>query len=814
MSRQNILTGASGPQPLVLSRSHNVEKELTIADLWHVLLRRRLTVVLILLLFIVAGALVCLLSTRRYEAKAELQVEKEGTSPLGLQGGMGEEGGASDALQENVTLQTQAAILQSDSLALDVIQKLNLEDNPDFQPKFSPIGWILQFITPKGPADPAHRTLEDSPNRRTSALAVFHKRLKVKPVAGTRLIDVSYFNPDPVVAAAVVNSVSQGLMEYDFQIRHSATSKTAQWLSGQLGDLRRQSEELQMKVAQAQRDSGVLSLGGVDSQGREQLYSNVLDKLQQATTAYSQAESSRIVKQATFEIAKTGDPEAIAGLAGNPMFAGTNGMASSLSLIQSLRLQQADEQSQIAALAAKFGPAYPKLSEMQGKMDATQEAIRAEVRRITDRARNDYEVARQVEDNTRNIYAEQKQQADRLNDKAIAYTILRQEADESRTLYEGLFRQMKQAGVLADFHANNIAIVDPARVPAKPARPLVLIYMFAAVVCGLLFGSCGALLRDGMDRKIQSLSELETRLDQSAFGLLPYYKASAGRSLERASASRRALPKPVRVKLALRPGENVLLESATPDTEPAVKHNSAQFPKLPALGDTRSCYVESLRALRTSLLLSRGGAPPKVVLVTSSLAGEGKTMLSLNLAALLALQQKKVLLIDADLRKPMLHRQIDLKGSEGLSSFLAGQGDVHNTASVIVPSDKVPGLHILPAGPVPPYPAELLYSEQMRNGLQTWREHFDFIIIDGPPALPVTDSVILSTMADFTLLVARHNVTECQSLERSHRILQAQTGSNRVGIVLNAVRNNESVYYAYDGNKGSPAAFGDWARTT
>ena len=199
-------------------------------------------------------------------------------------------------------------------------------------------------------------------------------------------------------------------------------------------------------------------------------------------------------------------------------------------------------------------------------------------------------------------------------------------------------------------------------------------------------------------------------------------------------------------------------------------------------------------------MLSRSGSAPKVILVTSSVASEGKSMLSMNLAALLAMQQQNVLLIDADLRRPMLHRWLGPPSTDGLSSFLAGQVD-GDALPAIVPSEKVPGLHILPAGPVPPYPAELLGSEQMRRGLETWRKHFDFIIIDGPPVLPVTDSVILNSMVDFTLVLARYQVTERQTLDRSCQMLEAQTGANKVGIVLNAIRNRDSTYNPYNKSK-------------
>lgn len=767
-------------------RAYAVEKDLTIHDWWRLLGRRRGIVFGTTLLFVAMAMLVCIFSTRRYQATAELQVQKEQASALGLRNVTGEEAGYSDALQENIALQTQAGILSSDTLALKVIQDLHLESTQDFRPKFSPVGWFMGLITPEGPADPPQATLETSPRRRMSALRVFSKNLKVKPVPGTRLIDISYLNPDPKIAADVVNHLTEGLADYNFQTRHKATSKTAEWLAGQLSDLRKQSEDLQAKVARSQRDSGVLSLGGVDAQGREQTYSTVVDKLQQATTAYSQAQSNRIMKNAMYQVAKTGDSEALSGLSASPMFAGASGMDSSLTLIQNLRMQQADLQSQLAQISAKFGPAYPRVEEMREKLEAVEKSIHAEVRRVADRAKNDYEVARQVEYSTRQVYEDQKRQADALNDKTIEYTILRQEANESRALYEGLFKQLKEAGVLADFRSNNISVVDPARVPAKPAKPNVLLYLAGSLLTGLIAGCFGALLRDGMDRKIQSLPELEAQLGQTTLGILPYHRESRARLHEAGHV--RALS-----------GAGAL--ARLPHSRNGASASAAlQFP---ALNASRSPYIEALRALRTSLLLSKGGSPPQVVLVTSSIAAEGKSMLSLNLAAVLAQQGKRVLLVDADLRRPILHHKLKVASGEGLSSFLAGQLPDNDAISVAIPAEEAPGLYLLPAGPIPPYPAELLGSQQMRNGLRMWREQFDFVVIDGSPVLPVTDSVVLSGMVDFTLLVARHKLTERQSLDRSYRLLEAQAGHQKIGVVLNAVRQTGGTYYEYYGYKSS-----------
>jgi capsular exopolysaccharide synthesis family protein len=522
----------------------------------------------------------------------------------------------------------------------------------------------------------------------------------------------------------------------------------------------------------------------VDAQGREQVYSTVLDKLQQATTAFSQAQSNRIAKDAIYEAAKTGDPEAISSLSGGSGFANGD---SGLALIQSLRLQQATLKSQLAELSAKFGPAYPKLSEMQQQLDTLTNSLNNEVSRLAQRAKNDDEVARGVEQSAGKVYLDLKSQADALNDKAIAYTIMRQEADQSRTLYETLFKQLKEAGVLADFKVSNISIVDPARVPARPAKPNVPVYLAAAFAGGLIFGCFGAFLSDVLDSKIRSLPDLEAQLGQLPLGVLPYH------SLVR--NSRKPVSALARAHSARTEGHSL--------TAPSAKIVTRERSGVAALNDPRSAYVEAMRALRTSILLSRGGAPPQIILVTSSIAAEGKSMLSVNLATLLAQQGKKVLLVDGDFRRPALHRTMNIANTEGLSSFLAGHSSTSDPLAVGLQSEEVPSLTFLPAGPIPPYPAELLGSQQMHDALQTWKQHYDFILIDGAPVLPVTDSVVLSTMADFTLLIARYELTERQSLERSYRLLQRQTERAKIGVVLNAVNRDSSTYYQYYGFKNS-----------
>lgn len=753
------------------------EPELTITDLWTVLLRRRAILLGTMAAFLGLAVTVCVLSTRRYQAVGAIQVQKENSDALGLENMIGEAESSSDALDANVTLQTQASILKSDTLALKVIKDLNLEKTADFGPHFSFIGWALGWFSPRGKADPKSAPLERSPGRRARVLKVFSTNLKVKPVSGTRIIELSYLSPDPAIAAAVVNHLAQGLADYNFQTRYNATSQAADWLNGQLSDLRKQSQDLQAKVVALQRKSGVFSMGEPDAQGHQQVYSTSLDKLEQSTAQLTQAESNRILKGAVYQVVKNGDPEAISQLAGTSgvSSSSSSGVTSSLTLIQSLRAQEAVLSGDIGQMNEKFGPAYPKIAEARGKLGAIQSAIHSELGRVAERAKNDYAVAKQVEDSSRALFDARKRDADALNDKAIEYTIARQEADESRTLYQNLLHKLREAGVIAGLKSSNITIVDPALEPSRPAKPNVLLYLCAGLLCGVFAGGVGAFLRDATDTKIQNVSALETYLGETPFGVLPFHRDNLRR---------------------LTPAS----EHSPFDTNVAAQQRSSVG--FPVLNEPKSGYSEALRALRTSLLLSRGGAPPKVILVTSSLASEGKSMVSINLAGSLAHQGKKVLLVDADLRRPVLHRRLKVNTPKGLSSILAAQGIEEAALSTPYPMGYVANLDFLPAGPIPPYPAELLGSEQMKAAIQLWRTQYDFIVFDGAPVLPVTDSVLLSMLADQTLLVARYKQTKRQSLVQSYRLLQgaqdraaSPNGRGRVGIVLNAIDSRKVSYH-------------------
>jgi polysaccharide biosynthesis transport protein len=735
------------PQPM--------ESSLTVSDLWKVFRRRRRVAYAILAGVVLLTAIYCIVATRRYVATGVVQLQKDNTAGLNmadLQGGAGA-GDGGDALAANINLETQAEILQSDTLAIRVISDLNLEQTRDFQPHFNPIGWVMSFFDSKGTPDPANASFENSPGRRTHALRVFAKYLDVKVLAGTRLIQVSYTSSDPKISAAVVNHLIQGLTDYAFQTRVASTSEAAGWLTGQLSDLRKQSETEQEKLAALQKQTGIFSFG-TDNQGREQVYSDVLDRLQQSTAALSAASSNRILKEAVYKAVKSGNAELISELSGTTGSGTSQPVNTTLNLIQNLRLQQTTLQSQIATAQQHYGSAYPRMQEMQSSLEKINKSIEDEVGRVSARAKTDYDVALQNENELHAQYDTNRAAADQLKDKTIDYTIQRQEADQSRNLYEDLLHKLKEAGILQGLKASDITVVDPGRVPAKPKKPNVPLFLALSVIIGAFLGFSGALVAEATDSRIQTLEQIE-RLGAPLVGILPRY----GKDRNELDSIR----------------------------------------QVRTLDAPRSAYSEAVRGLRASLAPITSTETPRVIVVTSASPDEGKSLTAKNLAASVAQQGKKVLILDADLRRPAEKKGLEFSGREGLSQVLSGEVATPR----IIQVEGQPNLFVLPAGPVPPNPSELLSSPRMRKLLIELKGQFDLIVIDTPPVLPVVDALVLSELADSTLLVARQGMTPLASLKRAHQMLMSRTSKANIGIVLNGVMMNSDAYHSYFGHQTS-----------
>jgi capsular exopolysaccharide synthesis family protein len=312
-------------------------------------------------------------------------------------------------------------------------------------------------------------------------------------------------------------------------------------------------------------------------------------------------------------------------------------------------------------------------------------------------------------------------------------------------------------------------------VPAKPAQPNVPLYLGLSLLGGLLFGSVGALFLDIVDDRVQSMEMIERSLNTPLLAVIPNAALSGWRRESELSAPKR----PNRLT-------NGISITATPDATMA------------ALAASNTAFSESLRILRTALLLSRSSAPPKVILITSAAESEGKTTISLHLAAALVRNSSRVLLVEADMRCPTLSQRLSVSGKRGLSNVLSGDEDEME----LRPFVDLPDLAIVPSGPTPPYPAELLGSTKMKGLIDKWSKAYDFVLIDSPSLLAVTDAAVLSKMADITLLITRHARSTRTSLERAWQILRIDPDT-KVGVVLNAVSRDSAAYAEYFGYYGN-----------
>ena len=733
------------------------ERDPTLKDLLRVFDKRRKTVLWTLAAVFLLAVLACIFMTRRYTATSEIELQKSTADGMNLDNllGAGESSG-SDALSVNIDLQTQTSVLGSEDLALKVIKDQNLEQNVDFKPRFSPVGFVLGMFSPSGPSDPANADLAHSPKRRMQALAVFKKNLKVSVVAGTRLMTVSYSNPDPKVAAAVANDLVQSLVDFTLDTRTQASNQVSGWLENQMSDLRKQSQDLQAKVVALQKNTGLFGVVGSDLQGKPITYSPTLDSLQQTTAQLSQAESNRVLKGAVNEVVKTGNAELISQLSGTNMggSSGGQGTTNSLSLVQSLRTQEATLEAQIAQDSAIYGPAFPKLVQERASLKRVQQSLHEEIERLAARAKSDYEVALNTERGTRKAYDEQVGAAQKLNNNTVAYSLLEKEASQSQDLYQGLLKRLKEAGVMQGLRSTNITIVDLATPPAKPSRPNVPLYLALGLLLGAVFGGAGALLVDSVDNKLQGVDDIEA-MGLPVVGILPRIKNIGNL------------------------------------TNPEVAENPT------------SVFSESVRGLRSVLLMSRAGRAPQVILVTSGSPNEGKSTVSLNLAVSLAQQGKRVLFVEADLRHPVVANAIGITAKEGLSTLLTNQ----SAPFAPKPLPAQPNLSILPGGPVPPFPAELLSSTRMVQLIEEWRKQYDVILIDSPPILHVADARDLSPFADATLLIARGYRTSRLALQRTYDILLQHSRPSEAPstfVVLNAMTLRSAGRDGYYGGGKSP----------
>jgi succinoglycan biosynthesis transport protein ExoP len=459
------------------------------------------------------------------------------------------------------------------------------------------------------------------------------------------------------------------------------------------------------------------------------------EKLSEITTQLVRAEAKRKELEALYQKVRqaTRDDEAaetIAAIASDPA-------------LMALRAEIVESEKSVMELSGKYGPKHPLMAKALGDLKILRQKKAQEIRRLILSIKNEYELALTNENNIRSQLQQSKNEALALNEKFIQYGALKREVDTNRGLYDALIKKIKEQSITEETQPVNLSIVEDAPVPLTPARPLKSLNLLLGLVLGTFGGIGFALVVEYLDNTIRNPEDAEAVLGTPVLGLISLYK-----------------------------GDRKLDELV--------------------LKEPQSIFSENFRALRTSVLLSSADSPPGSILITSSGESEGKTTLSVNLALVLAQLEKKVVLIDGDLRKPNLHKFFKMNNENGLSNFLAGvQG------KDILKKGPLPNLAIVTSGPIPPNPSELLVSSRFQALVEGLKKEFDVVICDSPPLLPVADARVLSRTMEKTILVAKANKTPYDLAARALKTL-TDINVHVLGIVINGFDQKKSGYYNYD----------------
>jgi len=749
---------------------------------WVVLRKRRWTALAVLLVVFVLVLIATLKETPLYQAKALIEIEKENPNIVT----------ASDLFEiDNVNstfLETQYKVLQSESLSRRVVRDLSLDQLREFNPPRH--WWSLPSPGPlhasPSPAGAGGTPAADS-DAVDHALKTLKDRLDVEPVKQSRLVEVTFESQDALLSARIVNSLASNYIDQNLELRWDAAAKASEWLSQQLVEVKSKLEKSEDEMQSYARENGLLFL-----ESEKGTTENIVDsRLRELQTALTDAQANRFKAESLYRLVQAGDEGALPTVFDNHE-------------VQELTLRLSDLEAQRAQLATTFTPDYPKLKQLQNEIDEAQQNLDGERSRGAAHIQNEYLAAVRREALLEQAFASAQRDANGIAERSVQYNILKREVDTNRGLYDGLLDRMKQAGIAGGLKESNIRIVDPAVPPKKPAVPRTTLNLSLGLLVGLGLGIGAAFLQEHFDNSLKTTEDIERIMQLPALAMIPAVESLNGHGVYGAQQAAHTIGERRLLTItgrARRERSNGHGGSNGTNARPSPPH----WYRIDDLPPQYSALVEAFRSLRTSVLLSAAGQPPRSLLVSSAQPGEGKTTVSANLAISLAQLGQRVLLIDADLRRPSVHRAFQIHGSLGVVSYLTGQQDWR----AAVEKTGLPGLDVLVSGPVPPNPAELLSSDRMQKLMQEALEDYKFVVVDSPPLLNVSDSRILATLVEGVVLVVKGGETPRELVQRAQACI-SDVGARVIGAVLNNIdlhREEYSYYrnYSYDVQDAPPA---------
>ena len=640
--------------------------------------------------------------------------------------------------------QTQVEILKSNELSRKVIQKLELTKHVDFDMRQDSAQ----------PWWPTQWFKSKVPPNNDDVLKTALKRLgddlQIQPVRNSQLVQISFTAYDRELSARVPNMLAELYIESDLEARVAMTQKASAWLTERMGDLRKKLESSEKSLQDYRERERIVDAKGLVLSGASRALEDATSNLVSVRAKRAEAEALYNQVQSVKLGRAAGGYESIPAVLRHPT-------------VQRLKESEGDAERKLADASKRYGPEHPKMLQANAELAAARENVKRQIESVVSGVTKEYEIAKANEQAIERALGQSKAEIQGLNRKEFQLGVLEREAQANKQLFDMFGNRAKETNVGGELQSTVARVIDPATVPNYAYAPKKPQIVGIAAVIALLIGMMLSLLLDRLSNTINTAGEVESRL---GLPMLGYLQKITG------------------------------LNKKSTKSEMAF------------LTDNQSMFSESIRTLRTSVLMSALDTPKKVIVITSSVPEEGKTTVSFNLACALA-QVKRVLLIDADLRRPKIGRLIGReKDAPGLSHLVSGVA----TASECVVKHEQGGFHILTAGFVPPNPLELLSSEKFAEMLEKLRDTFDVVLIDSPPVQLVSDAVVLSQLASTVIYVVKADSTP-YPLARSGIRRLAMGNAPLLGVVLNQLDLERAEKYygeysgygrysGYGGNKG------------
>ncbi len=698
-----------------------------LTDYLKVLSRRRWVAATAFLVVVATVAIYAFTATPIYRARVQLLIEVENPNVVSFKEVLEQEKTTNDYYQ------TQYRMLRSRSLARRTLDQTQLW--AEFEPRpgerrvtvtQAASGAIGSVTGLFRPARPPEPRLPDENAKQSAALDSFLSGLTISPVRNSRLVDIEYSSPRADLTAQVANALARGYIEQSLEFRYTASKEASDWLGQRLAEQRKQVEASEGALQRYREKNDAVSL--------EERQNIVVQKLADLNGAVTRAKTERMQKESAYN--------QIVAMHNERAALDTIPAILSNQFVQQQKNELAELQRQQAQLSEKLGERHPDMVKIRLAVQTADARIQGEIAKVVQSLKNDYLNALSQEQSLTHALDQQKQDALALNRKGIGYGALSRDAVSNRQIFDALMQRTKETGISGELKSSNIRVVDAAEVPRSPASPNKPVNLMLGVFGGLLAALGLAFFFEYIDDRIKSPDEIKA-LGLPFLGMLPVI-----------SSSGESDPGPL------------LTRGVSPN------------------------FAESCRTLRTNVLFSSTEKGGQSLVVTSSGPGEGKTAVASNLALALAQTGERVLLLDADMRRPRAHEIFAERQEPGLSNVLVGDTKISEAIRTVAET----GLSILTAGRIPPNPAELLGSKRFEECLAALKEHFAWIIIDTPPVMAVTDAQIVAHIAEGVLFVVGSEMTGRNVAQTAVEQL-ATAGARLIGGVLNRVDLDHNGYY-------------------